>query len=244
MIIDTCTITGLDDAVFDFQRITELSRLYPFLEWALLHSFSQSGKPRFPSQEWITQFHQACPDIRKSIHLCHESLLAFMNGDPAVMEIIQSYSRVQLNIGFGVDTKKINALALAAQIVAHPSKIFVLQHNDRTQHVLELMKDIKNVAVLFDSSAGTGQSPFTWPSPLPGRLCGYAGGIGPDNVEQVLGTLANACKAGTITWIDMESRIRTNDRLDFDKVQSVAETVALWRQRPRFFLTPSKTLDA
>lgn len=57
---------------------------------------------------------------------------------------------------------------------------------------------------------------------------GYAGGIGPDNVLEVLGDilLANGIMDRP-TWIDMETGVRDeHDRFDLARVQRVLEQVA------------------
>jgi phosphoribosylanthranilate isomerase len=76
--------------------------------------------------------------------------------------------------------------------------------------------DDDTVDWLFDRSGGL------WP-PHPGgdRLVGYAGGIGPDNVADVLEQIG----ATGPYWIDMESGVRTDDRFDLGKCRRVCEAV-------------------
>ena len=59
---------------------------------------------------------------------------------------------------------------------------------------------------LFDRSAGAGVEPSGWPVPVSGRLVGYAGGLGPDNVSELCSWLAEV--QGARWWLDMETRIR------------------------------------
>ena len=54
---------------------------------------------------------------------------------------------------------------------------------------------------------------------------GYAGGIGPDNVVDVLRDIGPVRP----TWIDMESGVRTGDKFDLAKVRRVLEQVAMVR---------------
>jgi hypothetical protein len=54
-----------------------------------------------------------------------------------------------------------------------------------------------------------------------------AGGLGPDNLKEVLYSLS-ALVGDSQVWVDMESRVRTedNERLDLDKVRVCLEIAA------------------
>ena len=79
--------------------------------------------------------------------------------------------------------------------------------------------------VLMDASRGTGVVPETWgaPSSLAQTFCGYAGGLGPDNIATVAAQL-NA--RGLPYWLDMESGIRTDNQFDLAKARAVLEQTA------------------
>jgi phosphoribosylanthranilate isomerase len=81
--------------------------------------------------------------------------------------------------------------------------------------------DDTSVDWLFDASSGRGIAPAAWPA-HPGRRVGYAGGIKPDNVLDVI--RAGVGAAGPY-WIDMESGVRTDDRFDLTKCRQVCEAV-------------------
>jgi phosphoribosylanthranilate isomerase len=57
--------------------------------------------------------------------------------------------------------------------------------------------------------------------PYPGRPVGYAGGIGPDNVVDIIKRI----NAAGPYWIDMESKIRTDNWLDLKLCRAVCEAV-------------------
>lgn len=96
------------------------------------------------------------------------------------------------------------------------------------------------VPFLFDRSAGTGERSLAWPTPIPGRLVGYAGGIGPDNASELCSWLAET--AGARWWLDMGTRIRDEfDNADtgpgesppatfvsIDKCRAVMSAVERW----------------
>ena len=85
-----------------------------------------------------------------------------------------------------------------------------------------------NVAMLVDESKGTGVLASSWPSPSNGYNIGYAGGIGPANIQTVL-TDVQAAAQGRDIWIDMESSLRSikdgKDVFDLDKCYRCIEAV-------------------
>lgn len=198
--------------------------------------------------------------------------------------IIPIFTRVQINATAvnGVDTSRLDDPAVHARLRAitlqFPQVQFILQQNNETaalcdgltkilldeqnerssSTILSKRPPINNVAMLCDESKGTGLMSSSWPAPTHGSLLlyetGYAGGIGPDNVTQVLPhilrAVASACdsnnnndpdnnvdqKRGTVSssssssfWIDMESSLRSikngRDVFDLDKCYQVIDAV-------------------
>lgn len=133
---------------------------------------------------------------------------------------------------------------LVATANAFPQLEFIVQRNAETRELWEPLVDhlsevtSANVAFLFDASAGKGveMRSIPIPSAVDGRVAergkfGYAGGLGPHNVERVLGEIAGEFHArgmlddGVVTWIDMESGIREpskGDLLSLEKIEQVA----------------------
>lgn len=77
---------------------------------------------------------------------------------------------------------------------------------------------------LLDASGGAGIDTPIQVVTYPGVHIGYAGGIGPDNVEAKLRTLLEYDSQERF-WIDMETHVRTitddGEWLDLDKVEEV-----------------------
>ena len=80
------------------------------------------------------------------------------------------------------------------------------------------------VNALFDESGGEGIIPTEIKPPLLDIYCGYAGGIGPDNVVDRVKSILAVTEADF--WIDMEGRVRINDILDLGKVVRVLDLVS------------------
>lgn len=207
------TITGADDKV-SVLKLQDLSREFPFVEWGVLVSPKKCLVPRYPGTMWMTQFRRA--NVAKSVHFC--GTCASDN---------QSHWLVSL---LGADRAQLNGLTDYAAAV----KIATFDMGG-TDHILQVRTQevfcdavmaafrIHEVggraSILWDPSGGRGI--YTKPVPINhGQVpIGYAGGISPDNIHEVLESLA----PGGPCWIDMESGVRTNDELDLVKVRSVLE---------------------
>ena len=88
---------------------------------------------------------------------------------------------------------------------------------------------------LYDKSGGAGVVPDSWPEAMKGIYSGYAGGLGPDNLESELPAIEAAAGEERF-WIDMETKIRTADNKTFD-LDAVRKCLELCRpsitQEPR-----------
>ncbi|MDD9900990.1 MAG: hypothetical protein OXT65_08435 [Alphaproteobacteria bacterium] len=216
-----CAITGADDNVA-INDLAAIEKEFPFVEWAILWMPEKAGTQRFPTAQWIADFKQQCPDSHASLHLCGSALVDFAEGRK--VDAMAGFKRIQLNLKFDNAGERIDLQELAAQVKAHPNVEFILQYTeDKKDTLLPLFKDIPNHALLFDASAGTGISPDKWSAPVEGHFCGYAGGLGPENIAENLKMIAAVTPADYLTWIDMESKVRTDDQFDLTKVRQVLE---------------------
>ncbi len=221
MKLQYCSITGADDAV-DVADLTKIATKFPMVEWAILLLRARVGQPRFPTTSWIENFTAHSKGQNKAMHLCDDGFLGFIAKDPSVLELMSGFQRIQLNLKFGDVEGKYDPAELVARVKESPQWQFILQYTREKQGLLPLFKDVKNHAVLFDASAGQGISPDRWDAPLTGHFCGYAGGLNPDNVGKNLEDIARVA-AGHVTWIDMETGVRTDDKFDLSKVSRVLE---------------------
>jgi hypothetical protein len=107
-------------------------------------------------------------------------------------------------------------------------RTFILQcdgvNDSGARHLIE--KGEGRIVPLFDSSGGAGALPPTWPTAWPGIVCGYAGGLGPDSIDEQLPRI-RAASNGERFWIDMERRVRSQDDSVFAlaKVETVLKAV-------------------
>ena len=218
-----CSMTGADDAV-NPQDLLRLSQEFPFVEWAVWLMPERMGSARAPKLDWIKQFIDTCKPCHRALHLCGQGLADFVEGKPETLALVDHFQRVQLNVRFENAGARLSMPQMMAHMAAKPQVTFIIQYADDQAHLLPMLNKIPNHVLLFDASAGRGLSPETWPAQIKSHTCGYAGGLGPDNVVDEIKKIADVAK-GHETWIDMESKIRTNDVFDLVKVRKVLESV-------------------
>ena len=201
------TFTGADDSTSQFE-MAALAQKYP-IEWGILLSEKHQGSGRFPSRLKIAEFLRG-DRLRLAAHLCGKYSRDVMMGLYVnAGEILGMFGRVQINhmtpnVGAIVDFNKWWKKDCVAQSTG---ATFPLD---------------TRVSWLHDRSAGAGIVEMCWPRyPKRERLVGYAGGIGPENVLTAL----KAIDAQGPYWIDMEQRVRTDDRFDLAKCRAVCEAV-------------------
>lgn len=228
--LKTVTITGADDGTL-ISDLFELSKEYPFVEWAILVSRSSKGSKRFPSHNWIEELvhaHETAiingePGLNLSLHLCGAYVRELLSGssqfiDNDLLGFWQGFQRVQINTH---GQEHLTVANFADALLRYPDKEFIFQFDDVNQQALDFaIMDGANCSALFDLSHGAGVLPEYWPLPLEDIKCGYAGGISPANIVQQIIDIEKT--VGDIpVWIDMETHVRSdNDKLfDLDKVK-------------------------
>lgn len=227
----TVTITGADDDV-DPQDLADLSREFPFVEWGILRSTKREGTPRYPSRKWVRGLGDKLS--RLSLHLCGEDSRQAQLGlvDTWYDTYPTIFTRIQIN-GYKVADGPVGLKRASTKLIHGETLILPFNDEANTVSVATDAATIPGAEILFDPSGGRGVEPFRWPSRPPcsrdtclvGIPMGYAGGIGPDNVVDVLRDIGPVRP----TWIDMESGVRTDDKFDLAKVRRVLEQVAMVR---------------
>lgn len=231
------TMTGADDSVTAAEMIS-ISKAFPHVEWGILFGSvgGSTGATRFPSNKWLAK---ELPKLGKakvnlSAHLCGPYVRQLVvNGDflwkYVYSELADYFQRIQINFHGGYH--KFHQ-AFKYRIAGEPYQFMLQVDGVNDGQIAKLVKS-GHVKQLFDLSSGAGTLPENgWPDP--NGYCGYAGGLGPDNITAQLPLIAAAAGPQTY-WIDMETRIRSfKDKLfDFDKVVSVLEQVEVLRDKPK-----------
>ena len=202
---DFITFTGIDDRTL-VEGLEALSARYP-IEWGVLLDPAQQGKvPRFPAEQTIARVAQS--GLRLAAHLCGAHTEALRDREPSHAPLaLACFGRIQIN---SHTVSVVDASRFGATI---GRRCILPCTGDR-------FPDADDVDWLHDLSGGRGQATSAWP-PYPGRLAGYAGGIGPDTAAAAVAAIG----ADGPYWIDMETRIRTDDWLDLELCAQVCRAV-------------------
>jgi len=227
--IKKVTITGADESISP-SALIGLSEKYPFVEWGILVSKNNWGSNRFPSIGWIRNLKlvkDLFPEMNLSCHLCSDYVRKLVKGNVSSIldlgELWDIFDRVQINFHAIPHEFHPNMFRVFR---SYKEKEFIFQYDDVNTLVVSsaIKEGIRNISALFDLSHGAGVLPSSWPELIDGIKCGYAGGISPDNIEsQIL--LINGIVKNSETWIDMETKVRSEyDRLfDLGKVERCLE---------------------
>jgi len=220
MKIECLTITGVDNQT-PIEDIISLSEEFPLLEWGILLSPKSFGKIYYPDLQWIEKLTSTSSSISISVHVCgiwlHEILQGRFPGELNTLP----FERLQLNLAKYIPQVRIQNLKKSLPL----EKSYILQVGEFWQNGISLARELMasgyKVAILYDVSGGSGISPTEWKSFPDDIPVGYAGGLGPDNLESELTKLRPIVGNRSI-WIDMQAKIRTNDKrsIDFEKIRS------------------------
>lgn len=227
-ILSHVTMTGVDDAT-PIDWLISTSAEFPLVEWGILYSPKRAGHGgRYPAVDTIRKLLTTLPSSAQiALHVCGEGVFQLFSGDGDITALVNMLDkrggRVQLNIRRQAYISMSHMLVspIAALIVAYPNLTFITQYTKESIGVCrELSQHTRdNYALLFDESGGRGIVPTTWPAGLPGVQCGYAGGLGPDNIAEE--HVKIRAVASEVYWLDMETKIRNpdSDLLDLDAVE-------------------------
>lgn len=239
----------------EFRATLDLSDEFPFVEWGILLSESRAGTPRYMPHEMLIgriAIAATCgkrPSPRFAVHACGRMArqiveegerLLLLRGFWQIMSIacrsLSSWPRLQMN---GIPTTP--AAWMQEPILGNLMGKWILQAKTVDEVKALAGASLPNgkplgahADVLFDPSGGRGVSAIgeirelaAWVAKeKPPVRIGFAGGLGPNNIEQAL----DATSALEDFWLDMESGVRTDDRFDLVLVEHVLKkTERAWR---------------
>lgn len=222
----SCTLTGADDST-DLDDLWNISSEFGLglVEWGVLYSASNQGNGRYPSFGWIDRLTERLDrgqSPRFALHICGRAVKDFLEGEGHVQEVASAFPRIQVNFR-AADYSAEDIKVMIRRNVAHT---IVAQRNRANRDLWKELAGHSNHAILFDASGGRGLSPESWPDPLSGVACGYAGGLGPDNLETELPKIDSLARPVGAYWIDMEGKLREEqDRFDLRRARACLEVV-------------------
>lgn len=182
-----------------------------------------------------------------SIHLCGSSIDDFLNGEEKINKLVKHFGSVQLNFSYEKMIKQYGEdkflKLIVDKIIEYNNDVWlpviILQHNeskkDFNKKIIEILKkddptlfDYQNeIRFLYDGSGGFGKTINNFEPPIEDFVTGYAGGIGPETVKEIVSNIDKIVPANIYYYIDMESRIRENNNFSIDKCNQVLEILGL-----------------
>lgn len=229
------TLTGADDNT-DPKKMAELSQRFPFVEWAILFSQAKAGVSRYPSLDWLEKALPILSGCNLSAHLCgkwvddaNKGRITFLDDDL----MADSFGRLQLNMA---KDKLLKVLNWQTKLWDCALDKPIILGGPYQKYKINIPTDafmLRGVSPLFDCSGGRGILASEWPAPPIHEygkpiFCGYAGGLGPDNIEEELAKI-EAVVGDAEIWVDMESKIRNDkDEFDLEKCERVLSRAKRW----------------
>ncbi len=218
--LDRVTITGADDNT-DPLWMLDLALAYPFLEWGVLVSQSREGSPRYPSRKWQEKLLKSAHRMNLSMHVCGVWARKALGGgglDWIKSPIRYAAQRIQINGTPPIDTARAAYDSVFSLSVPQPHVRFIVQYPRAAEYIIATWRHGLKYVPLFDESGGEGRQVRNW-SDIPNcDYIGYAGGIGPNDVKETVGSIM-AFRKGPF-WIDSEGKMRdSEDRLDARKAE-------------------------
>lgn len=223
-----CTFTGIDEFC-SLEKVRELSIAFPFVEWGVLLSTSENssfGRNRYPSVRWLQDNLPILKDISNSsgasiaLHVCGKEVkkLLSRDDDSVAVSLLPFVNRVQINFVY----KESQVEQLEKLCTDFPLIKFITQQNNVNYDLYKKIKS-KNHQILFDQSGGRGIETKEWSEPLENKVCGYAGGLGIDNIIYQLRAIRNI--ANSPFWIDMEGKLRVDDKLNLNICENILKAI-------------------
>lgn len=220
------SFVGIDTKT-DLKSIEEInSHDFNFeLEFGVLHSEKQISN-RYPGYDFCNKFLTQCKEYNTSLHLCgQEAIEKYLSKDHDMMKLCSNAGRIQLNMNIrkvdnyeGLSTKLID-------MMNNENHSIILQVNESkkvfTEVMLEKMPSHLNnkLSLLYDASGGFGKALSVIEPVFENNFTGYAGGINPDNVKDIVELIDN--NSNKKYYIDMESGIRDDDWFSIEKCKRI-----------------------
>ncbi len=214
------TFTGIDIKTTRDQIKELLS--YEFVELGILYSANPRNRNRYPEKQQITNILTKIDSPNIALHICGSTAFQELYYGDFLKCIIPNFNRIQIN---GIyENYYIEGLCQTYNDIE-----FITQYNDETTFgsLNYLNVPQKNHSILLDNSAGKGIRPDNWNfPPKTDKKIGFAGGITPNNVKDILEEIQSYTILNEHSWIDMESGVRNSfDWFDFEKALSVVKVV-------------------
>jgi hypothetical protein len=225
MIVSKISCAGPDNSNSP-QEIAQFLFDNPDAEIGIQLSKTRQGEPEYPTHEWIwdlvgelqkTNTRQLC------LHVNGEWSRAMAKGTipPEIGQLIHQgkavLERIQLNFNAKRDNIRSDDVRKIITLISQP---IILQDNDNNHSLVQNLTTNKvPFNVLFDASLGLGISPKTFPEPINGYFCAWAGGMSPENIMDRLEIISS--EQNQKIGIDAQKALRVNNIFNVRRAQEL-----------------------
>lgn len=204
-------------------------------EFGILFSEAKSTS-RYPDYNFCKDFLNWGKEnnILTSLHLCgSEAITKYIEQDAELMQLCKLPNRIQLNINIGkYPDYDLLSNKILSTVTAHSHKIILQQNKTKEKFIdnIILMINSRNVPdqcinLLHDSSGGFGREISKVIKPDNIYFTGYAGGINPENANNIVKLIDSVNLDNKPYYIDMESGIRVNNIFSLEKCQHIIDNI-------------------
>lgn len=218
MQLEKITFTGVDLAT-PLNKLSNLAAEFPNTEFGILLSASKAGKDRkYPPLHIIEDITKAIPKEQLALHLCGSLCKDLLQkGIFPYQDLLTGFSRVQLNFSYD----KVGHIDYCKTKTILKDVETIIQLHGRNANALFKLQELNaRISALNDNLGGRGISTkWEFNPPYRGIKYGYAGGLGPGNLNKRLKLLDNKLTRDEVTWVDMETHIRKDNWFSIDRAQ-------------------------
>lgn len=205
------TFAGLDETA-ELERLKEIRSLYFTVEWGIrLAVERQAGAAGLPDIGWLTRL---APELNLSAQLQGKYASDFLRGDDALLmahygKCWPQFRRIQIDSLSGLT--EVDLSGLTRLMEKNFEKQLVFRVRDQNLEVADaLITEGISCSTLFDQSKVQEAAQKKWPKGIKRFAgCGYAGGLGPDNIYKQLSSILNAAQSAERWWVEIDSSLRT-----------------------------------
>lgn len=230
------SFVGVDEQT-DFAELEKISNSKAGLgrlEWSVLYSDSKSltNHTRYPSYKFCKEFLERSATtkyVHSSLHLCGSVIERFLNKEKDVLDLCAGAQRIQLNLNIKEYPDHLKLTERLWSVLKFTGFSIILQQNKTKAKFMEVFLEHNTfpISILHDGSGGFGReiTEVVPPSEVETHFTGYAGGIKPENVANIVALIESNNPNNRSYYIDMESGVRTDNIFSLEKCRQVIDNL-------------------
>lgn len=241
------TCSGVNENIDPYALIS-LAQQYPVVEYGIQVSGKKCSKDT-GRYHWIKQLRTSLERrgtcLNLALHINQDWVESFCCQEelPEELEYLLHmvnaagrplFQRVQLNFKVGRDKTPDMELLQSHMWMHGLDRRFILSYNAENESIIRKLyaQKERDFDVLFDSSHGEGITATQWQKPVfddSSVLQGYAGGLSPENVGEILRQISEVVPENGLFYIDAEGKLKgEKGYISLEKCRQYIENALTW----------------